>query len=178
MARFKKKLSRVKISRSGPRKVVVPNLSGLSRSAAQNSLTSLGLVYSESSTTTSVSGEDNTISSQGVAASSTVNIGSTISFVYRSYVAPYSNPPPYDNTYYNPYSNPPPYDNTYSNPPPYSNTYSNPPASDCEDDDAGFCSGCAFYQYRTSPSGQFSCPPRLLCANGCWYNCGTAYSGC
>jgi hypothetical protein len=53
-----------------------------------------------------------------------------------------------------------------------------PPASDCIDEDAGFCSGCAFYQYQSSPSGNFTCPPRLLCANGCWYNCGTSYSGC
>lgn len=180
MTQFRRRLGKIKSSKSGNRKVNVPNLSGLSRSAAQNLLTSLGLSYSESSTTTSIIGEDNTVSSQGASASSVVNIGSTISFVYKSYVAPYSNPPPY----YNPYDNPPPYDNTYynpyNNPPPYDNTYSNPPAptSDCIDDDAGFCSGCAFYQYQYSPSGQFSCSPRLLCANACWYYCGTAYSGC
>ena len=141
-----------RFKKTGVRKVNVPNLSGLTRSQAQTALSAVGLTYSESTTSTSDSGLTNYIQSQNKSSGETVLIGSSVTFVYYNYVAPPVTPPVT---------------------PPVS-----PPASDCTDDDAGFCSGCAFYQYQYSPSGQFSCSPRLLCANGCWLYCGTAYSGC
>jgi hypothetical protein len=74
--------------KSGPRKVIVPNLSGRSRSQAQADLSSVGLSYSESSTTTSSSGLNLSIESQSVAAGSTVLYGSSVPFVYYNYVEP------------------------------------------------------------------------------------------
>jgi hypothetical protein len=134
----------------GVRKVIVPNLSGLSRSQAKTALESVGLTWSETASNVENINIDQSIVNQGTSNGVTVNIGSSISFTYYNYVAP----PPYYNPYYNPYSNPPPYDNPYYNP------YSNPPANDCVEDSDGYCASGTWMQYWYSPSGQFSCPAR------------------
>jgi hypothetical protein len=72
----------------GRRKVTVPNLSGLTRSQAQSAITSRGLQYSESSTTTSDLNNSDKISSQSIAAGAAVLFGETIPFVYFNYVNP------------------------------------------------------------------------------------------
>ena len=73
-------------------------------------------------------------------------------------VAPPSFPPPFAPPF------PPPFAPPF--PPPFAPPF--PPSfSDCTDDDAGFCVGCASYQYQYSPSGNFSCSPRLVDPNGC-----------
>ena len=115
MAKGKKITSKFKKTKIGLKKVNVPNLSGLSRAAAQAALANVGLTYSESTENTTDSGLDNILSTQNISPGTTVEIGTPVNFTYKIYVAPYYNP------YYNPYSNPPPYDNPYSNPPPYDN---------------------------------------------------------
>jgi hypothetical protein len=154
----------------GIRKVIVPDLSGLSRSQAKTALESVGLTWSETASNIENINIDQSIVNQGTSSGVTVNIGTSISFTYYNYVAP----PPYYNPYYNPYNNPPPYDNTYYNP------YSNPPVSDCIDDDAGFCTNVDAngygdgYNYQYSPSGLFNCSPRYygrtFCGIPAYYN--------
>jgi hypothetical protein len=77
-----------KIGRGGIRKVTVPNLSGLTRTQAHSLLSSLGLFYSESTSNTSDSGLTNYIQSQTVSNGSVVTIGSSVPFVYYTYVNP------------------------------------------------------------------------------------------
>ena len=72
----------------GRRKTNVPNLSSRTRAQAQSDLSNKGLSFSESSINTSNSGLNNLIQSQGTTAESTVLIGSNVSFVYYTYVAP------------------------------------------------------------------------------------------
>jgi hypothetical protein len=158
---MRNKPKRPKSSRKvGIRKVIVPNLSGLSRSQAKTALESVGLTWSETASNIENINIDQSIVNQGISSGVTVNIGTSISFTYYNYVAP----PPYYNPYYNPYSNPPPYDNPYYNP------YSNPPANDCTEDDAGYCSGGTWYQYYYSPSGMFSCGARAQGSCTPYYN--------
>lgn len=70
--------------------VAVPNLSGLSRSAAQTAITNAGLQFAESTlpvdTTNSSLGDK--VSGQSVAAATLVDYESTISYSYYRYVAP------------------------------------------------------------------------------------------
>lgn len=75
-----------KLRRSGANKVSVPSLSGLTRSQAQSALAAVGLGYSESTTGTSNSGLTDYVESQGSSSGATVLRGSTISFVYYTYV--------------------------------------------------------------------------------------------
>ena len=74
--------------RHGRRKVNVPNVVGTSRTAARGSFTTIGLDYSESSTSTSDISLSEITQSQSVVSGQTVLIGSTVPFVYYSYVAP------------------------------------------------------------------------------------------
>ena len=74
--------------RHGRRKVIVPNVVGTSRTAARGSFTTIGLDYSESSTSTSDISLSEITQSQSVVSGQTVLIGSTVPFVYYSYVAP------------------------------------------------------------------------------------------
>jgi hypothetical protein len=161
---MRSKPKRPKSSRKvGIRKVIVPNLSGLSRSQAKTALESVGLTWSETASNVENINIDQSIVNQGTSSGVTVNIGTSISFTYYNYVAP----PPYYNPYYNPYDNPPPYDNTYYNP------YMNPPVSDCIDDDAGFCANVDgngygdYFNYQYSPSGQSACGPRYIGRSFC-----------
>ena len=78
----------------GIRKVTVPSLSGLTRSQAKTALESVGLTWSETSSTMQNINLDNTIESQGVASGTTVKIGDSVSFSYYVYVAPPPPPPP------------------------------------------------------------------------------------
>jgi hypothetical protein len=78
----------------GIRKVTVPSLSGLTRSQAKTALESVGLTWSETSSTMQNINLDNTIESQGVASGTTVKIGDSVSFSYYLYVAPPPPPPP------------------------------------------------------------------------------------
>ena len=68
------------------RKITVPDLSGLTRSQAQSTLSSLGLIYSESTTNTSNLSLSNTIYSQETSQGSTAVFGDSIPFVYYNYV--------------------------------------------------------------------------------------------
>jgi len=72
---------------SGIRKVTVPDLSSLTKTQAESLLSSIGLTYSSTATTTSNSGLDNTIISQNISAGTTVLIGSSISISYYLYQA-------------------------------------------------------------------------------------------
>ena len=81
---MRRRASRVK--RTGPKKVNVPDLSGLTRSQAQAALSALGLSYSESAADTSDSLLTNKIQSQALSFNSTVLVGSSVSFVYYTYV--------------------------------------------------------------------------------------------
>jgi beta-lactam-binding protein with PASTA domain len=100
---MRNKPKRPKSSRKvGIRKVIVPNLSGLSRSQAKTSLESVGLTWSETASNIENVNLDQSIVNQGTSSGVTVNIGTSISFTYYNYVAP----PPYYNPYYNPYNNP------------------------------------------------------------------------
>jgi hypothetical protein len=101
-----------KSKRTGVRKTNVPNLSGLTRSQSITAIQAAGLNYSESTTNTSDSGLTNYIQSQGTSSGDTVLIGTSISFVYYNYVAPYYAPyyaPPYHAPYYAPPYHEPPY---------------------------------------------------------------------
>jgi hypothetical protein len=100
--------------KTGVRKVNVPNLSGLTRSQAITAIQAVGLAYSESTTNTSDSGLTSFIQSQGVSSGATVLIGTSISFVYYNYVAPYYAPPYHAPPYHAPYYAPP-----YHAPTPY-----------------------------------------------------------
>lgn len=77
--------------RFGRRKVNVPNLSGLSRSQAKSLLESVGLNWSENSTSVQNINLDQSIIDQETPHNSVVRIGETVSFNYYTYVAP---PPP------------------------------------------------------------------------------------
>lgn len=132
--------SRGRFSRGGTRKVNVPNLSGLSRSQAKTLLESLGLTWSESSSTVQNINLDNAIESQGVASGSTLKIGDSVSFSYYLYVAPPPAPP----------SGPP------AGP---------PPSANCVDDDATQCIGTDLYQNRYDTTYQTYCSPRLIQSN-------------
>jgi hypothetical protein len=68
--------------RHGRRKANVPNIVGLSRSAAQSALSSAGLTYTESTTNTSNIGLANQVASQNVVSSSVVLIGISVPLVY------------------------------------------------------------------------------------------------
>jgi hypothetical protein len=72
----------------GVRKVNVPNLSGMTRTQYQAALTAVGLTFSETSSTTGDSGLDQRIVSQGTAAGTVVNIGTSIAVTYHQYVYP------------------------------------------------------------------------------------------
>ena len=99
--------------------IAVPNVNGLSQTAATTAITGAGLVVGTvSGTTGSDSSLDQKITGQSVSAGSLVDRGTTINLTLYTYVAPYNNP----------YSNPPPYGNysNYSNYDNYSN-YSNVP---------------------------------------------------
>jgi hypothetical protein len=72
--------------RTGPKKVNVPDLSGLTRSQAQAALSAVGLSYSESTANTSDTSLTSKIQSQGSSSNLTVLVGSNISFVYYIYV--------------------------------------------------------------------------------------------
>jgi hypothetical protein len=106
--------------------IAVPNVNGLSQTAATTAITGAGLVVGTvSGTTGSDSSLDQKITGQSVSAGSLVDRGTTINLTLYTYVAPYNNP----------YSNPPPYGNysNYSNYDNYSNygnynNYSNVPA--------------------------------------------------
>jgi hypothetical protein len=74
--------------RHGRRKVNVPDLSGLTRSQAQTSLTDKGLNYSESATSTDNISLGLSVANQGTAAGTTVLYGDTVSFSYYNYIAP------------------------------------------------------------------------------------------
>jgi len=79
------------IQRAGDRairKVAVPNLSGMNRTQYQAALTAVGLMFSETSTTTSNSSLDQIINTQGTAAGTIVNIGTSISVNYYQYSYP------------------------------------------------------------------------------------------
>jgi hypothetical protein len=75
-------------NRVGIRKVTVPNLYGLTRTQAQSILSALGLIYSESSTSTSNLVLDNTVASQDSSYNSTVLIGASVPFSYYYYINP------------------------------------------------------------------------------------------
>jgi beta-lactam-binding protein with PASTA domain len=81
-------------NRLGIRKVNVPNLSGLSRSQAKTALESVGLTWTETSSTMQNINLDNVIESQGTASGTAVKIGDSVSFSYYVYVAPPPPPPP------------------------------------------------------------------------------------
>lgn len=106
--------------------IAVPNVSGLSQTAALAAITAAGLTAGTvSGTTGSDSSLDQKITGQSVAAGNLVDALTTVNITLYTYVAPY----------YNPYSNPPPYDNygnygnydNYSNPPPPPDPPAGPP---------------------------------------------------
>ena len=98
--------------------IAVPNVYGLSQTAALAAITAAGLTAGTvSGTTGSDTSLDQKITGQSVAAGSLVDALTTVNITLYTYVAPY----------YNPYSNPPPYDN-YSNAPPPQDPPSGPPA--------------------------------------------------
>lgn len=108
--------------------IAVPNVYGLSETAARAAITGAGLlVGTVSGTTGSDSGLDQKITSQSISAGSLVDALTTVNLTLYTYVAPYnnpySNPPPYGNysNYNNVYDN---YSNVYDN---YVNVYDNPP---------------------------------------------------
>lgn len=70
---------------ASPRKVQVPNLSGMTRSQAQAALTAAGLSYSETNENTGDSGLDTKIK-DGTQTTGTVLLGSTVSYTYYTYV--------------------------------------------------------------------------------------------
>ena len=130
----------------GIKKVIVPDLSGLTRSQAQATLSAAGLSWTETPSTTSNININLNIVSQGTAAGTTVLIGSQVPFTYYNYEAP----PDFN--------------------PGFSPGFASPgfaPVNDCIDDDAGFCQNVGSdgygdgYNYQYSPSGQFNCPPRF-----------------
>lgn len=69
----------------GPRKVTVPNLSGMTRSQAQAALTAAGLSYSETNENTGDSALDTKIK-DGTQTTGLVLLGSTVSYTYYTYV--------------------------------------------------------------------------------------------
>jgi len=106
--------------------IAVPNVYGLSQTAAIAAITAAGLTAGTvSGTTGSDTSLDQKITGQSVTAGNLVDALTTINITLYTYVAPY----------YNPYSNPPPYDNygnygnygNYSNPPPVDPPISIPP---------------------------------------------------
>jgi hypothetical protein len=141
--RFSKKSFKFK---TGIRKVNVPNLSGLSRSQAKTALESVGLTWSETSSTMQNINLDNTIESQGIASGTAVKIGDSVSFSYYLYVAPPPAPPT------GPPAGPPA---TPPQTPPQTPPIT--PSTDCIPDDAGYCNGLIWFQYYYSPSGQYNC---------------------
>jgi len=74
----------------------VPNLSGLSSSAAQSAIISAGLTFGQATTTSSgaSSGNNGTVSSSSIASGSLVDYETSISIVLYSYSAPPPPPPP------------------------------------------------------------------------------------
>lgn len=89
--------------------ISVPNVYGLSETAARAAITGAGLlVGTVSGTSGSDSGLDQKITSQSISAGSLVDALTTVNLTLYTYVAPY----------YNPYSNPPPYGNAPPSGPP------------------------------------------------------------
>lgn len=89
--------------------ISVPNVYGLSETAARAAITGAGLlVGTVSGTSGSDSGLDQKITSQSISAGSLVDALTTVNLTLYTYVAPY----------YNPYSNPPPYGNSPPSGPP------------------------------------------------------------
>lgn len=76
------------LGKHGRRKVVVPNLINLSKTAARSTLQALGLTYSETSSNTENSSINDLVQSQGVAEGTTVLYGDQVSYTYAVYVAP------------------------------------------------------------------------------------------
>jgi len=74
----------------------VPNLSGLSSSAAQSAIISAGLTFDQATTTSSgaSSGNNGTVSSSSIASGTLVDYETSISIVLYSYSAPPPPPPP------------------------------------------------------------------------------------
>jgi hypothetical protein len=74
----------------------VPNLSGLSSSAAQSAIISAGLTFGQATSTSSgaSSGNNGTVSSSSIASGSLVDYETSISIVLYSYSAPPPPPPP------------------------------------------------------------------------------------
>ena len=72
----------------GIKKVIVPDLSGLTKSQAEATLSASGLSWTETPSTTSDININLNIVSQGIAAGTTVLIGSQVPFTYYDYVAP------------------------------------------------------------------------------------------
>lgn len=70
--------------------VAVPNLSGLSRSAAQTAITNAGLTFFENTTPvdTTNSSLDNKVSGQSLIAGTLVDYETVVSYSYNRYVAP------------------------------------------------------------------------------------------
>ena len=67
----------------------VPNLSGLSRSAAEAAITAAGLTIGTSTSTgSSISSQDNIVSGQSVPSGQVVDYEATVNFGYYTYVAP------------------------------------------------------------------------------------------
>ncbi len=70
---------------NGPRKVTVPDLTGMTRTQAQTALTAAGLSYSETNENTGDSGLDTKIKS-GTQTTGVVLLGSTVTYTYYTYV--------------------------------------------------------------------------------------------
>lgn len=76
------------LGKIGIRKVNVPNLSGLTQSQAKQAIESKGLVWQETSESTSDISINLNVKSQTVATDSVVKVGDTVGYTYYSYVAP------------------------------------------------------------------------------------------
>lgn len=86
---------------SGGSRVIVPNIVGLSTSAASTALSAVGLTLGSSTGSTSSganSGNDGYVASQSVSSGSDVDRGSTITYTTYSYTAPVSPPSWIDST--------------------------------------------------------------------------------
>lgn len=80
--------------------VAVPNLSGLSRSAAQTAITNAGLRFLENTTPVDTTNQslDNLVSGQALTAGTLVDYETTLSYSYNRYVAPPPSGPTLINT--------------------------------------------------------------------------------
>lgn len=72
---------------ASPRKVDIPDLTGMTRTQAQAALTAAGLSYSETSENTSTEADGDKVKA-GTQTTGTVLLGSTVSYTYFTYVYP------------------------------------------------------------------------------------------